>query len=63
MKKDYIFGEFNIWGVGRRDVARVSENAGEEREEGERGKEREEERIQSARGTLQTEPILEEDEH
>lgn len=58
-----IFGEFNIWGVGRRDVARVSENAGEEREEGERGKEREEERIQSARGTLQTEPILEEDEH
>lgn len=44
-------------------MARVSENAGEEREEGERGKEREEERIQSARGTLQTEPILEEDEH
>lgn len=40
----------------------VSENAGKEGEEGEKGKKREEIGIQSARGTLQIEPIMEEDE-
>jgi len=43
-------------------VTGVSENAGKEREEGERGKEREEVGIQSARGSLQVEPVTEEDE-
>lgn len=62
MRKAYIFGEFNIWGIGRRHVTGVSENAGKEGEEGEKGKKREEIGIQSARGTLQIEPIMEEDE-
>jgi len=62
LRKAYIFGEFNIWGIGRRDVTGVSDNAGKEGEEGKRGKEREEVRIQSARGTLQIEPVMEEDE-
>lgn len=44
-------------------MAGVCENAEEEREEGERGEESEEGGVEGARGTPQTDPIIEEYEH